>query len=395
MAGDSRARNWLLLAFAALFWGIVTCLIPPNFSGGDVALFRDPGSNLALEHRFEVPGLLYVGDLEPRLFAHYTPLVPLSYGLFASVFGVGPRVGTFFFLLINVAIVVLAFFLLDKARVRSRLETAIRVLFVVLLPVLFSEPDRPESAGIVLLMLTVMASLKDGRGWWAVRGAAVAATFLAHPYAGILAALWVATVYGLEARLGQMRWSRAALELAASGGVTALLVAAVAGVFYWIDPTSLSRFLGHSFGGKSGLGILKPEQQQGAIAGSAGRHWALLRHTLTPHNPLYFSALGLLALMVIVGWRFARTSGGRGPAEHWVAGSSLLMLVSMPLLFPNQGQYLAVPAFLVAVATLAVGVKVGSPELARRAHRQIHVVDGQIAQIQQFGSRTASQSAAL
>ena len=36
-----------------------------------------------------------------------------------------------------------------------------------------------------------------------------------------------------------------------------------------------------------------------------------------------------------------------------------------------------------------------NPELARRAHRQIHVVDGQIAQIQQFGSRTASQSAAL
>jgi len=34
-----------------------------------------------------------------------------------------------------------------------------------------------------------------------------------------------------------------------------------------------------------------------------------------------------------------------------------------------------------------------NPELAQRAHRQIHVVDGQIAQIHQFNSRTASQSA--
>lgn len=43
------------------------------------------------------------------------------------------------------------------------------------------------------------------------------------------------------------------------------------------------------------------------------------------------------------------------------------MLVSAPLLFPNQGQYLAVPAFLMAVATLAISAKVGSQELARRA----------------------------
>jgi putative ABC transport system ATP-binding protein len=36
-----------------------------------------------------------------------------------------------------------------------------------------------------------------------------------------------------------------------------------------------------------------------------------------------------------------------------------------------------------------------NPELAQRAHRQIHVVDGQIAQIHEFSSRTPSQSAAL
>jgi putative ABC transport system ATP-binding protein len=34
-----------------------------------------------------------------------------------------------------------------------------------------------------------------------------------------------------------------------------------------------------------------------------------------------------------------------------------------------------------------------NPELAQRAHRQIHVVDGQIAQIHEFNPRTASQSA--
>jgi putative ABC transport system ATP-binding protein len=36
-----------------------------------------------------------------------------------------------------------------------------------------------------------------------------------------------------------------------------------------------------------------------------------------------------------------------------------------------------------------------NPELAQRAHRQIHVVDGQIAQIHQLNSRTPSQSATL
>jgi putative ABC transport system ATP-binding protein len=35
-----------------------------------------------------------------------------------------------------------------------------------------------------------------------------------------------------------------------------------------------------------------------------------------------------------------------------------------------------------------------NPELAQRAHRQIHVVDGQIAQIHQLNSRIPSQSAA-
>jgi putative ABC transport system ATP-binding protein len=34
-----------------------------------------------------------------------------------------------------------------------------------------------------------------------------------------------------------------------------------------------------------------------------------------------------------------------------------------------------------------------NPELAQRAHRQIHVVDGRIAQVHEFNSRTASQSA--
>lgn len=36
-----------------------------------------------------------------------------------------------------------------------------------------------------------------------------------------------------------------------------------------------------------------------------------------------------------------------------------------------------------------------NPELAQRAHRQIHVVDGQIAQIHQLNSRTASPNATL
>jgi putative ABC transport system ATP-binding protein len=36
-----------------------------------------------------------------------------------------------------------------------------------------------------------------------------------------------------------------------------------------------------------------------------------------------------------------------------------------------------------------------NPELAQRAHRQIHVVDGQIAQIHQLNSRTPSQKATL
>jgi putative ABC transport system ATP-binding protein len=36
-----------------------------------------------------------------------------------------------------------------------------------------------------------------------------------------------------------------------------------------------------------------------------------------------------------------------------------------------------------------------NPELAQRAHRKIHVVDGQIDQIHQFNTPTASQRATL
>jgi putative ABC transport system ATP-binding protein len=45
------------------------------------------------------------------------------------------------------------------------------------------------------------------------------------------------------------------------------------------------------------------------------------------------------------------------------------------------------------VAGTTIVMVTHNPELAQRAHRQIHVVDGQIAQIHQFNPRTPSQSA--
>jgi putative ABC transport system ATP-binding protein len=47
----------------------------------------------------------------------------------------------------------------------------------------------------------------------------------------------------------------------------------------------------------------------------------------------------------------------------------------------------------VNVAGTTIVMVTHTPELAQRAHRQIHVVDGQIAEIHEFNPRTVSQSA--
>jgi putative ABC transport system ATP-binding protein len=47
----------------------------------------------------------------------------------------------------------------------------------------------------------------------------------------------------------------------------------------------------------------------------------------------------------------------------------------------------------VNVAGTTIVMVTHNPELAQRAHRQIHVVDGQIAEIHEFNPRTVSQSA--
>jgi putative ABC transport system ATP-binding protein len=96
----------------------------------------------------------------------------------------------------------------------------------------------------------------------------------------------------------------------------------------------------------------------------------------------------------------SQLSGGqqqRAAIARAISGDPKVILADEPtgnLDTTMSGQIMDLLREINAAGTTIVMVT-HNPELAQRAHRQIHVVDGQIAEIHQFNSRTTSQSATL
>jgi len=96
-----NSRYWILFLICALGWLVASLLIAPSISGTDVFIFRDAGWNLAASGSFETAGGPYSHDLLPRFYAFYTPVVPLLFAGYASVFPRNAYAGTIFNLLLG------------------------------------------------------------------------------------------------------------------------------------------------------------------------------------------------------------------------------------------------------------------------------------------------------
>jgi|GEM_PF-4041622 len=332
-------RIWAVFAVAALVSLIAHLCIAPSMSGTDVYIFRDAGWNLAAYGSFESAGLLYMRDLIPHFFAHYTPIQPLLFAAYAAVFPRNPYAGTVFDLLLGflAAAVALRFVLRLPA---TRLRT-LAALAVAAFPVVFVPDDRPETIALVLFCATV-ASVARPAAQPVVVGLLLALTFLAHPFAALAAAVWVAGLF--LARGTEFRpWRRIAL----SGALALAVLAPVALLYFLLDRDSLARFAQHALGMHSGLGV---------VADSHKSFFDALHHSIIDPGRLmswsYLVSLG--AILLFVGWAVLRRERLSREDGCVVAAALAGALIAL-FLFPNQGNYVLFMAFAVALGLVIVG----------------------------------------
>lgn len=337
------SRCWLLFAGCAIAWLAAYLLLPPMMSGTDVFMFRDAGWNLAAYGHFESAGLMYMPDLVPRLYAHYTPMMPLLFAGYLSVFPRNAYAGTVFNLLMGLAAAAIALrWVLAQPGGRLRNWAA---LTIATLPVIFITFDRPEAIAFVLFAITVAYAARPGaHPLWL--GLLIALTFLAHPFFAIAAAIWGASFFLAGNWDSTNRWPRTLMQVAATGVSALIPIGVVALLFYSLDPTSLTRFAVHALGFHSGMNTVK----------SGGRWFDAIRWVTFGVSPLAswtylasFAAFPLLAL-----W-WLRHRKELAPQDWLPIASALACEAISVVLFSFQYNYIIALAFLIPVVLLIAG----------------------------------------
>lgn len=354
----SNARPWLVFAVCSVFWLAVSVELPPNLSGEDVYIFRDAGWNLAASGSFASAGLVQMRDLSPRLYAHYTPLMPLLFAAYAAVLPRNAYAGTVFNLLLGLAAaaVALACALRQPA---GRLRT-LAALLVAALPIVFITYDRPEALGLILGAAAI-ASAAQHAPRPALTGALLGITFLAHPFAAAAAALLAVAMFLAANWPHPDRWLLTARQTAIAAAISAAIVAPVAIVFYALDHDSLHRFAGHALGIHSGLGVAVSHQPGGGFL-TGIRKSAFGAGIMDTWSYLLSVVAGIAPAL----WLLLRRKE-LGPSEQLallaVTGGALAAL----FLFPGQRNYTTFIAFLVPIALLLAsrkGERLAAPALA-------------------------------
>ena len=350
----THTRYWLLFAICALAWLVVSLCLAPSMSGEDVYIFRDPGWNLASYGSFQSAALVYMTDLTPRLNSHYTPLLPLLFAGYASVFPRNPYSGTIFNLLVGLAAAaaVLRLILLHPAgRLRNLAAVAVAVL-----PAAFITMDRPEALALALFCATAaLASLPGSRP--ILVGLLIALTFLAHPFGAIAAAIWASALFLARNWSGARRWSRTLGQVAIAGVSAAIPIALVAWIYYALDPDSLARFAAHSLGRASGMHAARSGGWTAAL------HKAIFGlSAMGTFNYLAALATVLLVLLWAVAKRRSLT------ASDWILVlAGVLCTLASILVFSIQANYIFLLSFLIPAGLLLArpaGGAMAAPALA-------------------------------
>jgi hypothetical protein len=353
-----NARYWIVLAVSSAGWLATTLSLPPLMNGEDVFIFRDAGWNLASSGLFESAALIYMRDLTPRLYAHYTPIMPLLFAAYASVFPRNAYAGAVFNLLLGLlaASVALAC-VLRQPPGRLRNLTA---LAVALLPVAFVTEDRPEALGIALFCAAVAAAVKPQLRPGLI-GLLFAIVFLAYPAGALCSVVFV--TFLLLARNWNLpqRWTRTLIPIAVAGTVAAAALIPVALLYYTLDHDSLARFAAHSLGVSSGLGRVIASPSNGGFLN-------MLQFAITtlgfprPWNYL----LSVCSVFLLAGWAVFRRKSLTHREWLPIAAATACAVILVGL-FPAQPHYIVLLAFLVPLGLLIVGgndSRLAAPALA-------------------------------
>jgi hypothetical protein len=330
-----------LFAACSLGWLIVSLLIAPSMSGIDVFYFRDAGWNLAATGHFESAALAHSHDLVPRLYSYYTPMMPLLFAGYASVFPRNAYAGTVFNLLLGLlAAAVALFWVLRQPSGKLRNSAAVAI---AILPVVFITYDRPEALGLVLACLTIAVGTRPGPRPW-IAGLLAALTFLDHPFSAVIAAGWVSALFLSHHWSHPGRWPLTLRQIAVMGGMTVAGIAPVALLFYVLDPTSLTRFATNAFVVNSELGVSLDSNPWDSFV-----HKHLHLNTSPLQSGIYALSLGSLLLLAAWCWRRRRDLR----AEEWfpLAACFLCPLCAL-LLFPGHPHYVKFLAFLIPIGLL-------------------------------------------
>jgi hypothetical protein len=351
----SRVRFfWTVFTVGAVAWLVFSLRVAPDMSGEDVYIFRDAGWNLASYGSFESAALVYMPDLAPRLNSHYTPMMPLLFAGYASIFPRNAYAGTIFNLLLGLlaAGVSLHWVLLQpEGKLRNPAAWAI-----ALLPIAFVTYDRPEALALVLFSVCVALAARPGSRP-VLAGLSIALVFLAHPFAAIAATVWVSAIFLARNWNREGRWRVTAGQLAVAGVCALLPLTAVALVYYALDHDSLARFAAHSLGRFSGIHTVESGGWQ------AGVHKAAFRlSAMRVWDYLASLASGLL----LAAWAIRNRSELHFAEWLAIAAAIACMLIAV-FLFSIQANYVFLLAFLIPVGLLIVsgeGGRLAAPGLA-------------------------------
>jgi hypothetical protein len=329
-------------------------------NGTDVYIFRDAGWNLAAYGSFQSAALLYMRDLTPRLFSHYTPAMPLLFAGYASVFPRNAYAGTVFNLLLGLlAAAVSLRWVLRLAAAENKLRYAV-ALAIATLPVVFIAYDRPEAIALVLFTATVALSSKPTPRPAPI-GLSIAGTFLAHPFAAVAAATWAAALLLAHAWNQPRRWLLALRQIAAAGASALAALFLVALLYYTLDRDSLARFVGHALGIHSGIGVV-------TASGSHKSFFEAIHHAIfgAGRQQAWAYMLSLFSILLLAGWFIFHRK--KLSQREWlpIAAGLVCAFISVSL-FSIQGNYMTFLAFAVPLGLIVVsrpGGNLAAPGLA-------------------------------
>jgi hypothetical protein len=342
-SGMKASQYWLLFAICAVGWLAAYSILPPMMSGTDVFMFRDAGWNLAAYGHFESAGLMYMPDLVPRFYAHYTPIMPLLFAGYLKVFPRNAYAGTLFNLFIGLSAAAAALGqVLAQPATRLRNWTA---LAIAVLPVLFVADDRPEALGLALFVATIAVAEASSARPIAV-GSLIALTFLAHPFSAVAAAIWVFALFLNRNWSGPRRWSLTLQEIAYAAATALVPLIAVAFLYHALDPTSLTRFLAHTRGPRSGIRIGVHGGESGTFL--RGVRWSAFGVSgLAAWN--YLSSLA--AVLLLIAWSAFRSRKLGASAWTLVAAAACCTLTAA-ILFSYEYHYVDELALLLPLGLL-------------------------------------------